>query len=245
MNDKISEMEQRIENEERTCQQLLGSFIVGVAILNMAEIVIKLIIRFLYKGDTLRINTYEVFLGEIRLALVIVLFVIALTRMKRLFFHSPDTRKLLVLWGVILIPIQLINDVCVMLYTRMLELLQAVLLNSGIDSGGQIFAMIYDSTHGFKYICIFSAILLGIVMTAEILEKRKMIIVGVIFALMFMIAFTIFRMQTVTIDSLVTFEIGINWTSMIFHMLTTVGLFLIGLYIILTFKKDKSTTEEK
>ena len=244
MEDKIAIIEDRIMKEEHTGQQLLGKFLIDVAMLNILELICKAVIRFIFKGQTMLISGYEAYLSMLRLLLVVIAFIYCIKRMNKLFFHSPDTKKLVVLWGVILIPIQLINDMTVMLYTRMLELLQHVLSESAIDGDGQIFAMIYDSTHGFKYICIFLAILLGIVMTGELLEKRKLLILCAVFAVMFMIAFTAFRMQTIEINTIATYEIGINWTSTIFHALTTFGLMFIGFYIYKEFKKEAPLEKE-
>lgn len=232
----------QIEVQEKTGQQLLGNFLITVGILNIAEIAGKLLIRAIL-GDTMLAGAYEVYLGVARLILIIVAFVLCIKGLNKLRFHAATTKKLVVLWGVILIPIQLINDMMVMLYTRMLELLQHVLIDSGMDEGTQIFAMIYDMTHGFKYVCIFLAILLGIVMTGELLEKRKLFIMSIVFAVLFVIAFTFFRMQSITVDAVKTFTIGINWTSMIFHCLTTFGLLSIGLYIYFDFKPEKPIEE--
>lgn len=240
MEDKVIEMEERIKKEETTGQQLFGWFLIEVGIINVLELVAKAVIRVFAKGDTLLIGAYEQYVGMIRIALVILLLVVCLRNLKKMFFHSPDTKKLLILWGVILVPIQLINDVCVMLYTRMLELVQAVLLYSGIPEGPQTFALIYDMTHGFKYICMLVALLLGIIFTGQILEKKSLMVVGIVSALLFMVAFTIFRMQTVAIDSIVKFSIGINWTSTIFHLLTTIGMMGVGCIIVKTFRKGST-----
>lgn len=237
MEDKIIEMEERIKREETTGQQLFGWFLIEVGIINALELVAKAMIRVLAKGNTLLIGAYEQYVGMIRISLVVLMLALCLSKLKKMFFHSPDTKKLVIIWGVILVPIQLINDVCVMLYTRMLELVQAVLLNSGIPEGPQTFALIYDMTHGFKYICMLIALLLGIIFTGQILEKKSLIVLGMVSALLFMVAFTIFRMQTVAIDSIVKFTIGINWTSTIFHLLTTMGLVGVGYIIVKTFKK--------
>lgn len=242
--DKLEEMEVRVRNEENTSQQMLGMFLIQVAAINFGELLAKALIRIRLAGHPLIIGVYETYVGWIRLALVIVAMFMCIYRMKKLFFHHPDTRKLVVLWGVILIPIQIVNDLMVMLYTRMLEIVQHVLEQSGSDPAGQIFAMIYDSTHGFKYICIFLAILLGIIMTAEILEKRKLIIFSAAVGVLFILAFTLFKMQTISFDSAASFEIGINWTSTIFHLLTTFGLFMVGLYIRLVFRKETTVKKE-
>ena len=233
----------KANSKERTCQQTLGVFLVDVGLLNMLEIAFKLLMRYLIPNDTMLLGGYEVYIGSLRLLIVIALFIIYLVKVKPLETHSKNVRKMLVLWGVILIPIQMINDVCVMLYARMLELIQHVFIEGNVDPDGQIFAMIYDSTHGFKYICLFLAILLGIVMTGEILEKRKLMIVSLIAAILFLIAFALLRMDSVNINNITTFEVGLNWASLVFHTLNTIGLIGIGMYIYLIFKPEAASKE--
>jgi len=234
----------QVNIKERTCQQMLGIFLINVGILNALEIILKVVLRLIFPDNTLAISGYEVYIGIIRLIIVIILFINFMIKMKPYDTHSPHVRKLLVLWGVILIPIQLINDVCVMLYTRMLELIYQVFAASNADPDGKIFALVYDSTHGFKYICILLAILLGIVMTGEILEKRKLMLFSGVTAVMFLVAFALLRMDSLDINKFTTFEIGLNWASMVFHALNTIGLFSIGLYIVLTFKPETDSNKE-
>ena len=225
--------------KERTCQQMLGIFLVNVGILNAVEIILKVLLRIIFPNETVLISAYEVYIGFARLLFVIGLFINFMFKMKPYDTHSPLIRKLLILWGVILIPIQLVNDVCAMLYTRMLSLIQSAFALADVDSDGRLFAIIYDSTHGFKYICLFLAILLGIVMTGEILEKRKLMILSGVVAVLFLIAFTLLRMDSIDLSTIASFEVGLNWASVVFHALNTIGLFGIGLYIYLTFKPDE------
>lgn len=230
--------------KERTCQQMLGIFLVNVGILNAVEIIMKVLLRIIFPNDTLAISGYEVYIGIARLLIVVGLFAKFMIKLKPYDMHYATVRKLLVLWGVILIPIQLINDVIVMLYTRMLVLIYQVFQAGNVDPDGRIFALVYDSTHGFKYICIFLAILLGIVMTGEILEKRKLMILSGVVAILFLVAFALLRMDSLDITRFTTFEIGLNWASMVFHALNTIGLFGIGLYIVFSFKPDTGSIEE-
>lgn len=242
MDEKIEineNVEEPIDEEVRTCQELFGQFLISVSFINIFELVDKLVIRYIAHGDTLFIMSYERWVSIGRLALVIGAFAYCLSKMKKMYYHSPATKKLLTIWGIILIPIQLINDTCVMLYTRMLQLIQLVFITSDVDKDGKIFAMIYDMTHGFKYISLFLAILLGITMTGEILERRQLIVFSGIAAVLFMIAFSALRMGSVSIEAIREYDIGINWTSLIFHLINTAGLFFVGLYIIREFKKDR------
>lgn len=219
-------------------KKLLGRMLIYVAVVNLLEIIIKAALRYIYSDDTVLTSGLEAFLNTFRFIFVIVVYSVCLYRMHRISPENSLERKLMAIWGVILIPIQLINDLCAMLYTRTLEMVQAVMLLSGLDADGSIYAMIYDTSHGFKYICIFLSILLGIVITGEMLEKRKLLVFSLVVAILFMLAFTLFKMETVAFDTLSKLSVGINWTSIIFHLLTTVGLFFVGLYLLKVINSD-------
>ena len=237
-----NQSELQIEIKEHACHQMLGLFLVNVAILNAVEIIVKLLLRITYPDQSILIGAYETYIAWFRIMVVIVLYANCMIKMKPYDTHNPNVRKLMVLWGVILIPMQLINDTCAALYTRMLETIASVFIQEGVDKDGRIFALIYDMSHGFKYICIFLAILLGLVMTAEILERRKLMIVPGVAGVLFMLAFTLLRMESTAIGSI---QIGVNWTSLIFHGLNTVGLFGIGMYIERLYrKKDEKLTQK-
>lgn len=233
-----------IDKPKYKANTLLGQMIIFVGIVNVLELVTKALIRYFNQGNPQVISGEEGFVGIIRMVIVIVAYAFCAYKMSRMIKRNSGPRKLLGIWGVIFIPIQIINDFCVLLYTRMLQIVEYVLVQSEIDTDGQLYALIYDSTHGFKYICIFLAILLGVIVTAVILERRFLVWFSLIYATAFMVAFTIFRMQSFNLAALNNITIGINWTSLIFHVLTTLGLFFVGLYIYMLYRPTKEATEE-
>lgn len=238
MTDISNVKQSNMGKRQTSIYRYLAMFLMCVAVLNVMEIMIKMVIRYFYNGQEGMIGGLEGFTGIFRFVIVVGVFIIASLRCKRELTNRSTGWKLLRIWGVILIPIQLINEIVVMLYTRMLDIVEYVLVNSGNDAEGQIFAMIYDSTHGFKYICIFIAILLGIMITGEIIEKRVLVLMSLAIAILFMFAFTILRMQSFAVDSIVKFDLGINWASMIFHVLNTLGLFGLGVYLLRMKEQD-------
>lgn len=87
---------------------------------------------------------------------------------------------------------------------------------------------VYNGSHGFKYVGMFTAIILGIVVTAVFLKDKKLIMAAVMLTIIFMFAFAYVNMQTVTISGN---QYGIVWTSVIFHALETLGLLVMGFYL--------------
>lgn len=92
------------------------------------------------------------------------------------------------------------------------------------------FAAFYNGTHGFKYIGMFIAILLGIIVTGILLRNKGMAIASGILALLFMISFCLLNMWTLSL-SFLNINLGIVWTSVLFHSLQTFGLLILGIFI--------------
>ncbi len=239
MDDIISVIEKRILSEENTSQQYLGMFLIGVSILNILEAIAKILFRFVFRTNPELTENAQAVISAVKLVAVAAVYVYCLYRMKKLYFHSPDVRKLLFIWGIILIPIQIIYDFSTVLYKRMLDMVLIILNTNGPSvENDTIYAIFYNSTHGFKYMGMFLAILLGIVVTGEILEKNRLILICGILATVFMFAFSFVKMQTVSLDIL-PINIGINLTSMLFHSLTTLGLLILGIYILRKYTKKE------
>ena len=108
----------------------------------------------------------------------------------------------------------------------MVGLMTALSGSNGLTDG--TFVMLYNMTHGFKYIEMLCAILLGVVMTGIFLSDPYLRIASLVILVLFMLAFGVFQMQTV---SLMGRSVGIVWTSLIYHATETLGLFLLSLYL--------------
>lgn len=131
--------------------------------------------------------------------------------------------KILQIWVVILFWVQIIYEITSLIYERFIAELLAAL--SGSEA---IFVSIYNSTHGFKYIGMLIAILLGVMVTGIFLDDRILKIAAFLVAFVFLISFSVLQMSTVHI---IGKSIGIVWTSVIFHFTKTVGLIVYALYL--------------
>ena len=138
-----------------------------------------------------------------------------------------SVNRLLQLWAVIFIGAELIYDFTSIMYRRFIGMLMDA-LSSGSGMSDGTFVMLYNMTHGFKYLEILSAILLGVVMTGIFLDDRYLKIASVVVLALFLISFGLFQMQTVY---LMGREIGIVWTSIIYHITETVGLVILSRYL--------------
>ncbi len=138
-----------------------------------------------------------------------------------------SVNRLLQLWAVIFVGAELIYVFTSMMYRRFIGMLMdALSLGEGMTDG--TFVMLYNMTHGFKYLEILSAILLGVVMTGIFLNDRFLKMASLVILAVFLVSFAALQMQTVY---LMGREVGIVWTSIIYHATETIGLFLLSLYL--------------
>jgi len=131
------------------------------------------------------------------------------------------------LWAVIFIGAEMLYVFTSIMYRRFIGMLMDALSGSSSLTDGT-FVMLYNMTHGFKYLEILSAILLGVVMTGIFLNDRALKLSSFVILALFLISFAVLQMQTV---NLMGREVGIVWTSIIYHVTETFGLVMLSLYL--------------
>lgn len=133
--------------------------------------------------------------------------------------------QLLQIWAVILIGAEGIYCISSIIYRRFtLELMIYSLIGEQYDS----FTSLYTVSHGFKYLEMLTAILLGVVMTGIFLKDKYLSISAVVVEVAFLLSLGLFQMQRI---NLMGRDIGIVWSSVIFHLTETVGLIALSLYL--------------
>ncbi len=135
--------------------------------------------------------------------------------------------QLLEIWASILLFIQVMSMVSNYQYKRFVSELYRIIPMDSYEQAVE-FSGIYNSTHGFKYIGMFSALIIGIFVSAVFLNDRFLKVLSVIATLVFLMAFTIFQM--ITFDTEIKI-ISIVWTSVIYHGLETIGLIVFSFYL--------------
>ena len=241
---KIEEIEDEILLEENSSLGIFGNFLLRVSFVNVMEALAKIPSRYIATGNPQDIINIEIYLAIVKLIATLALLIYGYRKMVKSYFHSPDVRKLLFIWGIILVPIQAMFELSSLAYRNVLNWMNLFLTTESGEAAEAQYAWLYNSTHGFKYMSMFLAILIGIVVTGTILENKKLIVISAILAGLFMIAFIAVSMFTVSLGSL-NLEIGINLTGAIFHGLQTVGLFVLGMYIKTHFNRTKIVLGEK
>ena len=135
--------------------------------------------------------------------------------------------QLLEIWAVILLFVQTISLVSNYKYRNFVSELYDIIPMDNYENA-VTFSAIYNSTHGFKYIGMFSAIVIGIFVTAVFLKDRFLKVLTVFITGFFVLAFTIFQMVTFYTQLKI---ISIVWTSVIYHGLETIGLIVFSIYL--------------
>ena len=137
---------------------------------------------------------------------------------------ADDIRKLLEFWAIILIAAEVIYQITSDIYRRFISQLAEIIAGASEAD----FAALYNLSHGFKYLEMLIAILLGVLVTAIFLNDKVLRCAAAGIAAIFLLSFGLLRMQTLNLSGQM---VGIVWTSIIYHLTETVGLFLLAVYL--------------
>ncbi len=136
-------------------------------------------------------------------------------------------RKLLETWFVIFVGVQLMYEV----FSEVYRLFALRLYDAIADSGRLMtdaYTSLYNLSHSFKYQGMLIALLLGVIMTAIFLDDRTLKLVAILAASVYLLSSTGLEMATF---SVLGRDVGIVWSSVIFHVIDTVGMVFLALYL--------------
>ncbi len=133
--------------------------------------------------------------------------------------------QLILIWGVILIGAECVYFITSVIYRKFTTQLMLMAISG---ARYDLFLPLYNLSHGFKYQEMMTAIVLGVVMTAILLRDRILNITSGVLMLVFLLSFAVFQIGSVSMPGR---QISIVWTSVIFHMTETIGLFLLSVYL--------------
>lgn len=139
---------------------------------------------------------------------------------------AGDIYKLLEIWGIILVGVQIGYQSTSILYRKFITLLYDA-VNSGIIDN-EAFISLYNDTHGFKYVGMLIALLLGIAITGIFLSDRILKVFSMLYAVLFIVSFALLNMGSLHILGQ---TVGIVWTSILYHAMETCGMILLVMYL--------------
>ncbi len=123
--------------------------------------------------------------------------------------------------------VQLMYEVFSEVYRHfVLDLYQAVVKYTGVTS--DTYTSLYNLSHSFKYQGMLIALLLGVIMTAIFLDDKTLMLVTILAASIYLLSATGLEMMTL---SVLGESVGIVWSSVIFHLIDTIGMIGLALYL--------------
>ena len=234
---------------------ILSDSLAKAALLNFLCVLVGAGVRFIFRHaeelnpdmQDMNFTLLGMAIAIVRVMLTAVIFMLANRRIKNVIanegFADPDklkeemnpagstlltaysTRKMLQVWGVILVAANLLQEFCSRMYQNVMDQMQNYYIGDSMVSNEAV--SLYNSTHGFKYIGMITALIIGFFVTGVFLNDRKLMVLSAVMMVAFAIAFGMFQMFTLKFADR---SIGIVWTGVIYHLTNTVVLFLFSLY---------------
>ena len=214
-------MDEKTKSENK-CVSAFFAFISAAAVLNIIESLIKLYLRSNIK-DKMRLSTYQSYLGRANITILLIIFIICVIVVRKADYYAAHIKPMLLIWGVILIGVRSIYEITSIIYSDTISRIFDV-------TSEEQHVYIYNSTHGFKYLGMMVALILGTIMTGIMLKTRRLILYSVLIMLYFIGAFTFLHMYTLRLD-FIGKTVGIVWSAVIYHLSETVGLLLLAFYV--------------
>ncbi|MBO4373834.1 MAG: hypothetical protein J5829_01895 [Lachnospiraceae bacterium] len=131
-------------------------------------------------------------------------------------------QKLLFVWEVILVGVGFMQTLVLVMYRKLIVDLTA------IDESGMSMTKVYGSIDGFKNLTMVFTLLLGIVITSVVLENRQFTVLSIVIAVLFLVAFCIFDVKKADLFGV---RPGTDWNSVVFYLISTVGMIIFSLYL--------------
>lgn len=218
----------------RTNYKYAGIFLLLVSLVNMLAYAVnafgridRLAERYTYDTPLWAVEI----LGRLSLTLLLYIVIFAVAK------HKQASRLSLVLieiWAFIFLVVAAFYYVCNNFYENALQQFRKA-------AGDKAYVSFYNSTHGFKYASMFICIIFGLVLTGIIMKRTLLPFISGICIVGFMISFGYFDMKTVSVGY---WNLGLVISSLLFHLLETVGMFLVSIYMLIMDAIEKRRTEE-
>jgi len=220
-------METRLDNTENN--QAAFKYLVAMGFINIFVVGIKGLERFSYKfgGEMERLsagilNFVEPY-GKVLAAVILLIIFLYMSKKK----EPGKATTLLTIWGIVFIGVQIYYYLELIFYDRILEDYFA------LSNAGEAYNAFYASTHGFKYAPMFIGIMFGTAMTGIKLKDKLVLGCALILSVLYLF---FFGFQDMAFLSFRNTTIGIVLCSALFHMVQSVGILLLGIFLKLKYR---------
>ncbi|MCR5733937.1 MAG: hypothetical protein K6G22_04940 [Lachnospiraceae bacterium] len=141
--------------------------------------------------------------------------------------NADTLRKLTELWFAILVGVQFMYEIFSEVYRHFALGLYTVTVSRN-EITGEAYTSLYNLSHGFKYQGLLVALILGVIMTAIFLDDATLKLTAILAASVYLLSSIVPEMTTLNILGR---DIGIVWSSVIFHILDTLGMAVFAIYL--------------
>jgi len=220
-------METKVENRENN--KFAFYYLTAIGIVNILVAAVKALERVAEKFGpgmekllTGLLNFSEPY-GKVIAAVVLLVIFIVMARKREP--GKPTT--LLNIWGIVFVGVQIYYYLEMIFYDRILEDYFEL-----VDAG-EAYNAFYAGTHGFKYAPMFVGIMFGIAMTGIMLKDKFVIICALVLSVLYLF---FFGFQDMAFLSFRNTTVGIVLCSALFHIIQSVGILLLGIFLKLKYK---------
>lgn len=215
----------------------ISNYLIVIGLSNLIFMIGVSVIRYFYNLNVIA-NAYLFnFLSlepYVKVAVDIVLFIVFM--IFSFFKAGKRDRMLMLVWGFVVIPIQIIYFISSNYYTT--------LISTMTDFAGTApYVAFYTSTHVLKYSMIFYVTIFAILVTGLSLGDYCLPIISIILCIMYTASFSIVEMPAITIPGMTT--IGIVIPAFLYHITESVVMIFSGIYLNIRFsirRKKKANT---
>ncbi len=220
-------MDKKIENIENNRSAFC--YLTAIGIVNILVAGIKALERVAEKFGpgvekllTGLLNFSEPY-GKIIAAVILLMVFLVLSKKQA----PGKSTTLLNIWGIVFVGVQIYYYLEMIFYDRVLE------DYFELADAGEAYNAFYASTHGFKYAPMFVGIMFGIAMTGIMLKDKFVIMCALVFSVLYLF---FFGFQDMAFLSFRDTTVGIVLCSALFHIIQSVGILLLGVFLKLKYK---------
>lgn len=202
---------------------LLEIVIAGIRLLGVQEV--------LSNADMYNIlGIIEPYIKIIWDTLLVVMFVFLIQKEK-----CAVSRDLMLVWGFITVIIQAIYYISSAYYTEILGMMREIL-------SVHEYTKFYVSTHTYKYVPMFIAIIMGAVITAIILRSKFIFTTTVVICVIYGACYGTGQEFMIAVGQ--GKYVGVIVSALIYHLVQSVGIMGMGIYIRRTYYGKKASLEK-
>jgi len=205
----------------------ISYYLIAIGVNNLLFMVGVSVIRYIYNLNVIAYaNLFRFLSFEPYIKLLVDIILFAIFMLKSFIKSGKRDRMLMLVWGFVMIPIQIVYFISSNYYTTLISTMTEF-------AGTAPYVAFYTSTHVLKYSMIFYVTIFALFVTGLSLGDYCLPIVSMILCILYTASFSIREMPAITIPGLTT--IGIVIPSFLYHITESAIMIASGIYLIIRF----------